>query len=99
MTLSLSIDAAFSRAGIRDDMRCRDSPGPRTVNRRPYKPEIRQDSPILDEAWLRVRYVDERMTYAQIARLARCSFSTIHTMLVRFGIPARPARCPRRCER
>lgn len=41
------------------------------------------------EAWLRARYLDDRMTMAQIGRLAGCSSQSVHRHMREFGIPRR----------
>ena len=42
-----------------------------------------------NEAWLRARYVDDRMSAPQIAALVGCSHPTIFHALRKFGIPSR----------
>ena len=43
-----------------------------------------------DRDWLYLKYVEERLSTLQIARLCNCHYRTIHQWLIRFGIPRRP---------
>lgn len=54
------------------------------------RPKKNRDT-VHNEAWLRARYLDDRMTMEQIAKLTNCATPSIASALRKFGIPSRTA--------
>ena len=81
------IAARMSIHAIADELGAADNTVARALTRHGVPVRCRADRPVrIGPEWLRRRYVDDRLTLAEIARLSGASRSTVHRAVVAYGL-------------
>ena len=81
------IGGRMSIHAIADELGAADNTVARALKRHGVPVRCRADRPVrIGPEWLRRRYVDDRLTLAEIARLSGASRSTVHRAVVAYGL-------------